>query len=425
MAKVHDEFTAPAYEIWIEGKRLDPLSIGQFITNVEYESADGMADVGSFTVLNPDMQFNNRKIFAPGNHMDIYMGYRGDAALTYVGGVQIVEPDYDFPSNGMPTLRVKGYSKDHLMMDNAPAELKNKSGKNKTTNESPRDMNKERTLNDVLVAKALSYGMVPVIKLDTSNPIVTKKRRFLQKPGVTDYQFIRGWANFTNHLFWVEYNPVAKQWSMNFVSGDRLGPGTGKLVTYNQLDTAEVFRYEKDGTGNLQSFRPKMFIRNRKTDLKVAYISNDGRVFGVEQEFFDEASAVDIKYKGEKEDNASLEDIDGGRVKIEFNDASVEIVTGRRFRDLEELKQWAAEWFDKRNKELIWSEGTLVGVPQLAARQQHWISGFGRTFDGYYSFTRVRHSLAPDKGYMTSFSAKKVILSKSTLNPIVPTGVVA
>ena len=110
-------FATPHYLIDIGGTELDE-GITQFVESVEYDSADGMADMAKIVVQNPDLQLQDLKIFQPGNEMSLWLGY--DRTLDHVGRTVIRKTNWNFPEDDIPGVVVTGYTLDSVMMDNEP-----------------------------------------------------------------------------------------------------------------------------------------------------------------------------------------------------------------------------------------------------------------------------------------------------------------
>ena len=97
---------APGYIIQINDKVLD-IGVSQFVLSVEYESADGVADVAKVVLMNPDFILTDKKFIQPGNEMSIYFGYD---SLEFIGRVKIAKKRKKWPAAGdMPTSEIVGY----------------------------------------------------------------------------------------------------------------------------------------------------------------------------------------------------------------------------------------------------------------------------------------------------------------------------
>ena len=67
-----NDLLAPKYIVDIGGEL--GTDITQFIESVEYESADGMADMARLVIQNPKLDLQDLKVFQPGNEMSIWLG---------------------------------------------------------------------------------------------------------------------------------------------------------------------------------------------------------------------------------------------------------------------------------------------------------------------------------------------------------------
>ena len=123
-----EENLAPAYVVEVGNDILD-VGVTDLITQVEYESADGMADVCKITANNPGFALSEAKVFQPGNELAVWMGYGN--SLRFIGRSIINTVKSNFPDEGMPSIQVTAFTKDKQMMDNAPPEVKRKKGSKK------------------------------------------------------------------------------------------------------------------------------------------------------------------------------------------------------------------------------------------------------------------------------------------------------
>lgn len=371
------ENAAPAYEIRVEDRPLS-TEINNFVTSVEYESIDGVADMAKVDLANPNLEFLDRKLFQPGNEMDVAFGY---GKLAPVGRVIITESAPTFPQVGMPMLSVKGYTKDFLMMDNAPEK-------------GPKRSFVEKKIEDIVVDKAAEAPYRMNVDVDPVEGVYNK----VQKAGMSDYELIKGLANLTGYLFWVDWDFDAQGWTLHFKKPDT-------RVQSEQF----VFRYNSEYDGALLDFRPTMAVKGATTKLKLEFRDPQKGKRVSEEITEDEftSTPADLSAEGEEtevEDTAQS----AGAVTIFFGDKAID-VPAKRFKTAAELKRWAVQWFRRNRENFVIGDGTTIGVETVMARQEHVLEGVGRTYSGKYYFSRVRHKLAAGSGYMMDFSARKVL----------------
>lgn len=377
-----DETVAPNYDIQINGVSID-VGIRQFIRRVEYESSDGMADIAKITAINPDGVLSEAKVFQPGNEISIYMGY--GSALKHIGRVGLVKQRPRFPEDGMPMLNVVGYTRDHEMMDNAPEKSKKVKGKGGRHY-------KQAPYSDAVIDRAIDYGFIP--QVDHTSGFFN----FVQKVGLRDYEFVQGLSNLTGFVFWVDGDEKGK-WTLHFKDPTQL----------KEQDTEYTFQYNAGDFTSLLSFTPEMLIKDFDTKIKVqAKNTQDGLLKTFEIEESNDASP-DVKVIGDPTGELDKPYSTASDIKIYIGDFSFDIIGTKQFKTDQEVLLWARQWFRRMRENFILASGKLIGTEDIMARQTHTLKGVGKAYDGKYYFSRVRHIVADDVGYVIEFNARKVV----------------
>lgn len=375
---------APTFAVEVEGKELE-YGVMQFCESVEYESADGMADVARIRAVNPDFLLSNAKVFQPGNEMAIWMGYGSE--LEYVGRVIIAKQVPNFPQSGMPTIQVVGYTKDSKMMDNEPKKPKKEGGKGGR-------VFKDATFAEAVADRANDYDLGPEIDDTADQP-----HNFIQRPGVSDYEFVQGLANLNGYVFWVE-GLEDGTWVLYFKKPESLASLQDKKYT---------FKYNEGDNSTLLSFQPEFLIKGAITDMEVVVKDNrTGKVLKAEVKE-ESNKSPDIQAAGNPTGEVTDELTTASDVKLFFNDFSFNVNTNRRFKTQKEVEEWAKQWFRRMRENFILSRGRLIGVGNLRARQTHSLDGVGNTYNGDYYFTKVKHICSKTEGYVIDFAARKVV----------------
>jgi phage protein D len=376
---------APAFDLQVNGINLGP-DIMRAVTSVEYESSDGIADLLKIKIANVDAKLSSSKLWTAGNEVSLFGGY-GDRT-EFIGGVQIVEPKFFFPADAMPTIEIVGYTRDHAMMDDGPAKLtdgKTRKQKNKRTW-------RNAQIREILEEKANVYGM----DLDADDFSIGKS--VTQKTGMSDYDLVKGLANLTGFVFWVDHDPLGTA-TLHFKKPE-------SLPSYQ--DKAYRFRYSTSSLSTLLSFSPTYKFRGYRTALKVI-VRNPltGKTF--DEEVTDDSSEeIDTVFAGDVDDEVEGPLPPPTFAKIIVGEYSVTTMTRKAFSNAAEVKLWARNWFRRQRDNFVVGRGEVIGVSDLRARQTHEILGLGRLFDDQYEFVRVRHKFA-DSGYRCEFSARKVL----------------
>jgi phage protein D len=371
MAEAYD----PKYRVKVAGKFLPP-DVQRFITRVEYESADGIADVAKLTVSNPDYLISDSKIFQTGNELEISFGY--GPGLEFVGRADIAKARPNFPEGELPTLEVIAYTKDYLMMDGYPEVAR-------TFDAAP----VQSVVKDLAGAYRLREDIDPVERTITG----------VQKPGMSDFDLLRGLSNITGYMFWVDGNEFGEH-TLHFVNPQAVGTARLQEKKYN-------FAYRSGPSTTLLEFEPEFAVRDSKVQLKVA-IRDPARGVNFIEVITEDEESPDIKSKAKADRAEKIEGPipSGASVKIFFGEFSLEVVTDKTFINAEDARLWAEQWFRRRKENFVVGSGTLIGIEPLRARQVHSLSGLGTAFNGDYYFARVSHVFAGDN-YRTSFTARK------------------
>lgn len=368
---------APQYQIQVADQDLSS-ELQRFVRKVEYESADGLADMAKLELSNPDFVFSDSKIFQPGNPINIWFGY---GSLEFVGRVEITTVRCDFPEADMPRAEIIGYTRDHAMMDEAPLE-----GSPRVFEGTP--------VTAILENLAEWYGF----RFDIDEPDRTITG--IQKAGMSDYDLVKGLANLTGFLFWVDGDEQGN-WTLHFADPSRVGTSRLQEKQY-------TFHYANDEFSTLMSFEPEYAVRDSRTKIKIA-IRDPARGENFIEIVEEEQKAPDIKSKGKAGDTQKLEGPipSGATIKLFFGEHSVEIVTDKTFLNSKDARLWAQQWFRRKRENFIVGSGNLIGVESLRARQVHALSGIGNAFNGEYYFVRARHMLDAGSGYTIDFTARK------------------
>lgn len=366
---------APVFDLEVEGQAVGG-AILQFVNSCEYESADGLADLVRLQCINPDAMLSKAKVFQPGNEISVYGGY--GSALEHLGRAIIIKQVPNFPDNTVPTLEVVGYSKDYQMMDNTAFKL--------------------GAIEDALYSDVVSTiaGEGYDMELDVDETPV-EPQPIIQKADMSDYDFILGMANINGFLFWVDGDQNGK-WTCHFKNPK----------TYKAQDKKYTFAQNLGNQSTLMKFRPELAIKGSTT--KIAVVVKDvktGKVFESEVEEESNASP-DVLATGDLAGDVQGEHTTASDIKLFINEFSFNVVSNRKFKTEAEVILWAQQWFRRMRENFLHSQGTIIGVENLFARQTHGIECMDPAYSGDYYFSKVKHLFNND-GYHCQFSARKVV----------------
>ena len=421
---------APDFSLKINNRRLD-ASVRDMIQSVEYESCDGMADVMKIVIndtfdKSARLPIRDNKLFMPGNKLVLFIGY--GPRLRHVGSAIIRRVRPIFPANSAPTMEVIAYTADSMMMDSAPEALKDtkklkKGGIRIKNSKAGRRWTNEKYSNAV-IERAEAYGFKADVDLTPEPP-----SEFIQKANMTDYDFIKGLSNLTGFIFWVDGDSQG-QFTLHFRDPERIHQGDFQSKQYTY-----TFKYGDDDYSTLLSFEPELALQGAitkllvqtkdpwsgqifqakveeenddspETDIETGNINPDQRTNDgdVVDKSLDQRSGLNLTGNGMKGPLTTASD-----VKLYTEEFSFDIRANRRFNSDADLAAWAAQWFRRNRENFLLSRGSLIGIEDLLARQQHKCVGLGTAWDGLYYFTRVRHTLSVSTGYTCDFNARKVV----------------
>jgi phage protein D len=370
---------APRYVVEIGSAELSE-AIQPFISRVEYESADGMADMAKIVVNNPDYKLQDLKVWQPGNEMSIWLGY--GSQLTHIGRVILRRARWNFPDSDMPSVTVSGYTYDAKMMDAEP--------------DKPKDRRfKDMKYSDIVAAVATRDYYYDKLEIDIDDTEDEPKNRH-QKAGISDYQVLKGCANLTGYYLWIDGDENGV-WTLHFKKPENV------LDAVDQPDL--TFRHNNGDLTSLFSFTPELLIQGAKTKLQVQFKHpKTGKV--VTQEVEEDLDSPDVTATDDTSE-VDAEHKAASPIKIFFQDFSFTTETRKRFKTAAEAKAWAVAWFKSQREAFITGQGITIGHDHLRARQIHTLEGIGTTLSGRWYFSRVKHQLSESDGYMCTFNARK------------------
>jgi phage protein D len=374
---------APAFDLEVDDFAVGE-SILRSIQRVEFESADGAADMLKIKASNPDFEHSSAKVFMPGGEVAVWFGY--GASLNFVGRAVITKVNPTFPQGEIPILDITAYSKDVKMMDNAPEGSKKKGGKGGRVWGGG-----DVKHSDVVEDRAGDYEFETDV-----DPTPVSESTLIQKAGLTDYQLVQGLANLNGFIFWVDADERGK-WTLHFKD-----PGNVKQ------DKEYTLVYSNGDDSSLYEFSPEFLTRGAVTKFKVQYRNvATGKL--MEEEIEEDLDSPDTSYTGDPTAKVVDEFTSPAALKVFVGDFAFDIASSKPFKSDAEIKAYAAAWFRRMKESFIIGGGKTVGIEALRARQVHKIEGVGPPYEGKYYFAIVRHVFDASSGYTCEFEARKVI----------------
>lgn len=414
------------YTLSVNNKEIN-AGIRRLVQRIEFESSDGMADLLRINLIDPiddqgNLPIRDSQTFAVGNTIGLFGGY--GAHIKHIGHAVVRRVRTVYPQNGQPTMQIVGYSRDSEMADNSPppptdveqaeqeAIQEAQGGGRKRRGQGPKPGRRfaDSKFSDAVRQRAEQYGFDVDVD-DTPDP----PHDFIQKVGLSDYNFVQGLANITGFMFWVDADKDGK-WTLHFKDPDKVGPGDlGQDKEY-------TFIWNEGDFSTLLVFEPEVAIQGSVTQFKA--VSKDA-ITGqtVEVDLKEDASTPDpVSPPGgatfDLDNSPQLHEISqnvvtgelisGSAIKLYVGDFSFDIQANRRFKDADELSRWARQWWRRNRDNFIQARAALLGVETIRARQTHKLNGVGVALSGQYYFTRVRHVL-DGNGYTLDCNVRKII----------------
>jgi phage protein D len=252
MSTQFPDSVAPNFRLTVNNNLVD-ASVLAHIQQVEYESNDGLADLLRIMIqdtLDERKRFPtiNSKLFLPGNDVSLWGGYGN--SLKHIGRCVIRKAIPTFPRSGAPTLEVICYTPDAQMADTGPEALKDvstKKGRRVKNAKAGRRWSEGSRYSDAVIDKAQAYGFIADV--DSSH---VAPDGFIQKANMKDYAFLKGLANFTGFIMWVDGAENGK-YTLHFKD-------PAKLKQADLQDKKYTFKYGDGEYSTLLEFQPEIAI---------------------------------------------------------------------------------------------------------------------------------------------------------------------
>jgi phage protein D len=386
--------TAPRFVLEVEDQMLN-VGVSSFIERVEYESCEGAIDVMKVSVLDPQGTISELKLFLPGNELSLWIGYGpNNSDLIHLGRAVITHSMGTFPVDGIPTIDVTAYTRDHFMTEvrpdpDPPPNVKPKSGKSKEKKVSWGNIE----LSTVVGAIASGLGFEPDVD-ETQAP----KGSVYQPMKMSNFDFIRGLANLVGYYFWVDGDADGK-WHLHFKNPESL---------LSEQEKSYKFVYNQGGRSTLLSFQPEMVFKGHFTKIQAQAKTKTGKTI---RATFVEEKKHDWSTKPVELDEANEGEIGSAQqITLFIGEYSFQALHKGEIRDEATLQKWAEQWFKRHRQDFVLGNGEVIGVEDLRARQRHHIEGLGTLYDGEWEFTKVRHVFDAGSGYVCEIDGRKVIV---------------
>jgi phage protein D len=234
----------------------------------------------------------------------------------------------------------------------------------------------------------------------TTNTVTerTGGRRVVQKSGTSDWEFLKKLAKNHGFIVYVFFLYEAHRWIGYW------GPPSN--VPQQHIYT---FKYAQGDDTTLHSLRPRISMRGQKTEIDLQTV--DPRS-GREQRLrvsMDTVSQYSPEFRGPDGTSTIREPLGNGpEVVLTIHGRRTTVVADRPFTDPEDARRWLMAFWMRHASDFCTAEGkTIIGLPEMRARQQHIFTGIGR-IDGAFFITKATHKMSKS-GYNCTFSGYRIV----------------
>ncbi|MFC5702284.1 phage late control D family protein [Cohnella faecalis] len=347
LEKKYGSFYAPAFDILIDGQSLTLQRIAVSSLTVE-TTIEARADSFNFRVENAynavSRSFNwVGSLLEVGKSITIKIGYKDKLEEVFQGIVTGISLDY--PSEGQPSVTVRGMDKSMLMMRSVKSNLW-----------------RDKKVSDVVKEIGGKYGLQLQVD-DTMTPVPT-----IEQLQASDFHFLKELAESNNHDF--------------FVIGQKLyfkkpNASASPVIT---------LMYGK----NLKSYSTDVDISNQVSQIIVRSVDPATRI-----PFQAVSQSVNIMGTNGKT---------GANIMAALSSHLVETVYSN-VQTQSEAQKLANSMLNERAMGLISGEGECIGLPELRAGRHIKLDGLGPKFNQPLRLSGVTHKI-DNRGYVTNFSVE-------------------
>jgi len=243
----------------------------------------------------------------------------------------------------------------------------------------------------------LSTTQIP--ELTTTTERVTTERRVVQKSGTSDWEFIKELAKKRGYIVYVFFLPEARRWIGYW--------GSPNNVPQDHIYT---FKYAAGDGTNLRSIKPRISMRGQKTEIDLSVVDPRNGRTQLLRVSMDNVNRYSPEFRGPDNTAQIRQPLGNGpEVVLTIHGHRTTVIADRPFTDPEDARQWLMAFWMRHASDFCTFEGdTIIGFPELRARQSHIFQGMGR-IDGAFFITKSTHTMSTGSGYKTSFSGYRIV----------------
>lgn len=351
----HQNFYVPAYQIVVNEQDLLRKKYME-ISSVQVDNTLKGADRFTFTV-NSDFDFKKSEftflfdLFAFGNPVEIYMGYKDSRKLPLMLRGKITSVQTSFPASGLPQITVSGYDLSYCMTIG--------------TGKKPLKFPNKKDSEIVAEIAKVPYGLNPIVK-DTQ-----VKHAMTEKGQQSDMQFLEKLAERNGYELYTFNSDLYFQPPAN----------DGEAVVCLEW-----------GRG-LLSFSPEINISKQVTSVEVRGwdVNSKKEIIGTAGKG-QEIGRDPGRRSGGEEMQAVCRSTEGLKIRVP--------VFSKQAAD-----RWAAAILKKRAELFVQGSGESIGIPEIRADKNIKLGGLGAKFNRTYYVEQSTHTINAS-GYRTTFKVK-------------------
>jgi phage protein D len=360
-------YYAPRARVEVEGRELDPLSMGDLLSVSVVLELDALASF-SLTVNNWDadtlaFKYSDSHVFDVGHRVHVQLGY-ADRVVSMVRGI-ITSLTPRFPEAGPPTIGVGGQDSLVLLRDRKP------------TGSEPRKF-VDKTDGDIAEAIARRNGLTP--RVDKT----TERHREVYQRDLDDLQFLMERAKRIDFDCYIANDPAGGQDALHFEK-----PRDGRDARKGRV-------YQFEWGRNLRFFNPQITIARQVAEVRVR-----GWDPATKQVIEGRATADDLPGAG------TAKGTSGPALARDRLRDKRDVVVDAPVQSKREADELARALLLKRAYDFVTGSGQCIGQPEMRPGDNLAITRLGRRFDGQYYVKKTTHTFGAS-GYLTEFDVRRI-----------------
>jgi uncharacterized protein len=370
-----DRYYAPEFLVEVGGEALDPESKGDVLElKVELSTKEATSvdvKLNNFDDQKFDLKWSDSPRLRLGEPIAVRLGYADRTLWMWRGFITTLTPD--FPSDGPPTLLVRGLD----------ALVRLKGAK------PPRDKLVFRDKADWQIAQEVARRHGLRVKVTEEGPVY----KTMSQQDLDDAAFLKARAEACDFEMYMRTDPTSGEDTLHFVKPQD-GRGSDPIRTF-------ILAW-----GSLRSTETPPCLVEFKPTMAAA-----GQVQTVTVRGWDPATKKVIKQTATPENTPGVAVVDGDSGPAAAKNLAgpqkrEEIVVRSMVTSDDEALKLAQALLAERAYRFVSAHGKVIGLPDLRPGDNVEVSGVGRRFSGTYHVTKVTHVLN-QQGYLTEFDASR------------------